>query len=113
MFNAIPKEVTRRLWQHQTDALVFAIDHLNRFDSTCLIRMPTGTGKTGVIGCLSRLSNSGTTLVLTPWANLREQMIFDLTTGFWQRIGAAPKTLEISSMFPSNAETLLKSKAPQ
>jgi superfamily II DNA or RNA helicase len=45
MFDAISKATKRKLWQHQADALDFAIDHLNNLDSFCLIRMPTGTGK--------------------------------------------------------------------
>lgn len=70
MFDVISKATKRKLCQHQADALGFAIDHLNNLDSPCLIRMPTGTGKTGIIACLTRLSNQDSSLVLTPWAHL-------------------------------------------
>ena len=79
MFDAIANTTKKKLWKHQREALDFAIDHLAKRDSPCLIRMPTGTGKTGIIACLTRLSNQGSSLVLTPWAHLRNQMVTDLT----------------------------------
>src|SRR5713101_6431456 len=109
MFDAIPQTTKSKLWKHQRAALDFAISHLNKYDSPCLIRMPTGTGKTGVIACLTRLSNQGSALVLTPWAHLRIQMITDLEKGFWEKIDVIPKKLDIVSMFPSTAKNILKS----
>lgn len=113
MFKAISDEAKRMLWKHQSDALDFAINHLNIYDSPCLIRMPTGTGKTGVIACLTMLSNHGSALVLTPWAHLRDQMIEDLKQGFWEKVNLKPQTIEVTSMVRSNAEELLKSNSPQ
>lgn len=113
MFDAISKGTRRKLWQHQADALHFAINHLNKFDSACLIRMPTGTGKTGVIACLTRLSNQDSSLVLTPWAHLRTQMVVDLEKDFWDKVGVTPKDLKVVSMFPSTAGGILKSGEPQ
>ena len=75
MFVALPKESRKKLLPHQDKAIAFAIAHLNQPTSTCLIRMPTGTGKTGVVACLTRLAHQQSSLVLTPWANLRRQMI--------------------------------------
>jgi superfamily II DNA or RNA helicase len=74
MFHSISNAIKSKLWTHQTRALDFAINHLRTLDSPCLIRMPTGTGKTGVIACLTRLSNDSSSLVLTPWAHLRNQI---------------------------------------
>lgn len=91
MFDEISSETKRRLWHHQSDALDFAVGHLNQYDSPCLIRMPTGTGKTGVIACLTRLSNGKSSLVLTPWVNLRTQMVRDLEKGFWEKVKIEPK----------------------
>src|SRR5262249_19449533 len=113
MFDAMSKETKCKLWQHQADALDFAIDHLNNLDSPCLIRMPTGTGKTGIIACLTRLSNQDSSLVLTPWAHLRNQMVADLEKGFWKKVDLTPKKLEVVSMFPSTAKEILKSSEPQ
>jgi len=113
MFEPMSQETKRKLWQHQADALDFVIGHLNTWESPCLIRMPTGTGKTGVIACLARLSNQSTTLVLTPWANLRNQMIADLERGFWKKVGLTPKMLEVVPMFPSTARETLQSTEPR
>jgi superfamily II DNA or RNA helicase len=113
MFDTIPRATGSKLWTHQRGALNFAIDHLNKFDSTCLIRMPTGTGKTGVIACLTRLSNKGSSLVLTPWANLRQQMIDDLNGDFWAKIGVAPAKREVVSMFPTTAKAIIAMPDPK
>lgn len=113
MFNKIPKSTLERLWEHQRKALSFAIEHLSKCDSPCLIRMPTGTGKTGVIGCLTRMSNQGSSLVLTPWAHLRQQMVSDLKMNFWRKIGVSPAPLIIQQMFPQTAKEILKLTEPQ
>jgi superfamily II DNA or RNA helicase len=107
MFQAIPTNDKSKLWKHQRDALDFAVEHLNSLDSPCLIRMPTGTGKTGIIGCLTRMSNQGSTLVLTPWAHLRKQMISDIEKTFWQDRGITPDAASVVSIFPSNAKDTL------
>jgi superfamily II DNA or RNA helicase len=113
MFNTLFTETKQKLWKHQANALDFAIDHLNKWDSPCLIRMPTGTGKTGVIACLTRFSNQGSSLVLTPWAHLRNQMVADLERNFWKKIDLIPKKLRVVSMFPSTAKEILEFKEPQ
>lgn len=108
MFDAIPEAIKAKLWEHQKDALAFAVKHLNKSESPCLIRMPTGTGKTGVIACLTRIANNGSSLVLTPWAHLRNQMLSDLEQAFWKKIGANPEATTVVSMFPSNAKSILE-----
>jgi superfamily II DNA or RNA helicase len=113
MFDAIDTATQRKLWPHQTKALDFAIDHLNQLNSPCLIRMPTGTGKTGVIACLTRLSNPGASLVLTPWAHLRDQMVADLVSAFWSKLQLRPPPRTIQPMLPSTAKDVLNSTAPQ
>ncbi|EEV1759719.1 DEAD/DEAH box helicase family protein [Escherichia coli] len=96
------------LWEHQRDALNFLIKRLNQpLAGTSVVRMPTGTGKTGVIAWLSMMSNEGITLVLTPWTNLRNQMIDDLTSKFWSKSGLPTPNLKVFSLLPSNVEKLL------
>lgn len=87
----------------------FAIKHLRKFDSPCLIRMPTGTGKTGVIASLTALSCQGVSLVVTPWANLRNQLIADLNERFWKKVGIEKTGPNAEQLLPSNAESLLAS----
>src|SRR3569833_1101730 len=113
MFSALSKETRAKRGPQQVSAVDFAIGHLNQSSSPCLIRMPTGTGKTGVIGCLTRLANAGTSLVLTPWANLRIQMIEALVTGFWKDVGLQPRGPIVIEMLPKDAERILKSSEPQ
>jgi superfamily II DNA or RNA helicase len=107
MFHALSKEVRKRLWPHQDQAIAFAVRHLNENQSTCLIRMPTGTGKTGVIACLTRLAHERSSLVLTPWANLRTQMIRALESGFWSEVGLKPGRPAVVEMLPSDAHSVL------
>jgi superfamily II DNA or RNA helicase len=53
-----------------------------------LARMPTGTGKTGVIAVTAYFGNhNGSTLILTPWKNLCRQMKDDLERDFWKNVG--------------------------
>jgi superfamily II DNA or RNA helicase len=58
-------------------------------DEAALIKMPTGTGKSGVIAALACASPGiKRTLVLTPRTSLVRQMAGDLTTRFWKKLGA-------------------------
>lgn len=113
MFDTTPEPIKTKLWEHQKKAIAFAIEHLNEFDSPCLIRMPTGTGKTGVIACLTCSANRNSSLVLTPWKHLRNQMVSDLEVGFWKKIGFTPEPTMVVSMFPSNAKRILERPARQ
>ncbi|MGE1528226.1 DEAD/DEAH box helicase [Pseudomonas sp. p99-361] len=106
MYRDLPNDL--RLWPHQKTALEFLTKRLNANTGPCLVRMPTGTGKTGVIACLSLLSASGRTLVLTPWANLRDQVIDALKCSFWKSIGRVPPQGKIVEMLPSTAKALIK-----
>lgn len=113
MFLGLSKEVRKKLWPHQDQAVAFAVKHLNENQETCLIRMPTGTGKSGVIACLTRLANERTSLVLTPWANLRTQMIQALSSGFWSEVGLKPVGPVVVEMLPSDAHAVISVGKPQ
>lgn len=107
-----PGNYPSRLWKHQRDALNFLIAHLNASPKLgpCLVRMPTGTGKTGVIAWLSMKSAPGVTLVLTPWTNLRDQMVESLERGFWTRAKIAAPGLGVRTLLPSNVKAVLDDK---
>jgi superfamily II DNA or RNA helicase len=113
MFSELSRATQRKLWPHQVDAINFAIDHLNKFSSACLIRMPTGTGKTGVIACLTKLSNAESSLILTPWAHLRKQMLADLESDFWTKVGVTPRPTKVVPLLPSTAKNVLGTREPQ
>lgn len=106
MYADLPEDLL--LWSHQKDALEFLIARLNGNAGPCLVRMPTGTGKTGVIACLSLLSASGRTLVLTPWSNLRDQMVGELKDGFWTSVGRVAPAAKIVEMLPSTAKAVIE-----
>jgi hypothetical protein len=82
------------LWLPQRRAIAFAHAYLSvrRHQSddvpqeAALIKMPTGTGKTGVIAALACSSPLvRRTLILTPRAGLVRQMTWDLSFRFWSR----------------------------
>ena len=102
--------LTNELWVHQRKALRFVIRHLKSSSAPCLVRMPTGTGKSGVIAYLSMKCTSGRTLVLTPWTNLRDQMIHDLTIRFWNKIGIPAPQSTVRELIPSNVKSILSDK---
>jgi hypothetical protein len=106
MYADVPEDL--RLWPHQKSALAFLTRHLNGSTDPCLVRMPTGTGKTGVIACLSLLSAEGRTLVLTPWSNLRDQMVDALKDGFWASVRRVAPAGKIVAMLPSTAEVVIR-----
>lgn len=113
MFKLLAPEIRRKLWPHHPGLLDFAIHHLNRYDTACLLRMPTGTGKTGIIACLTGISNEGRSLVLTPWANLRGQMAEELQSGFWRKTGIPSPKRGVVEMLPRNARNVLNSDSAQ
>lgn len=108
MFKSIPSRVRRKLWEHQRKAVDFTVGHLKMCSSPCLVRMPTGTGKTGVIACLTILSNTGCSLVLTPWRNLRDQMVDHLERKFWSDINVDVPKRNVKSILPSSTSDILK-----
>lgn len=112
MFSALPATARGKLWPHQFKAVDFAVHHLKSFETPCLVRMPTGTGKTGVIACLTKISNSGSSLVITPWKNLRDQMVSDLTTRFWDRVQIKPNSNAVLALLPSTTKKLLDRTDP-
>src|SRR6185437_5386063 len=86
------KSLNEVLWQHQKEAIEFALERLRKVNpKAALVRMPTGTGKTGVIAVVSLGGpQSGWSLVLTPWRNLCNQMVQDLSSRFWESRGLTP-----------------------
>jgi len=80
---------------------------------SALVRMPTGTGKSGVIAVSAQeLVLGADVLLLTPWDALVEQLADDVASRFWSRIGApVPSGKEVARIYPSTAETKLSGHA--
>lgn len=96
------------LWPHQRAAVDLVVEHLNKAGGPCLIRMPTGTGKTGVIATLAVLCTTGRALVITPWTNLRDQVIRSVQGGFWAQIAFTDPRPKVVELFPKTVEDVLK-----
>jgi len=113
----IPPTLAPKLWPHQIDGIRFALRYLREpFKAPVgLIRMPTGTGKTGIIAVLSiALPPTGWTLVLTPWSNLCDQMIKDLHAKFWKdRDWEPPQKPRVERLYPSLIDDFLGKKDEQ
>lgn len=97
------------LWPHQRDALNVVDRYLaargESGGSAALIRMPTGTGKSGVIAAATQLLvASGDSLVLSPWDALVDQLGRDIAERFWNRISVEPPLgRRTARLFPSTA----------
>lgn len=90
---------TTGLWAPQRKAVAFAhaylacqrrenIRHPGSLRESALVKMPTGTGKTGVIATLACCASGiRRIIVLTPRKALVEQMLKDLSWRFWKRFG--------------------------
>jgi superfamily II DNA or RNA helicase len=87
---------SRTLWDHQKQAIAFCAAYcrlgpLGASPEAGLIKMPTGTGKSGVVAVVSRcLSGIRKVLVLTPREGLVQQMLADIQRRFWHNMAVAP-----------------------
>ncbi|QAR45031.1 DEAD/DEAH box helicase [Kosakonia cowanii] len=95
------------LWDHQKKALQKALRHFKKNTTPFLIRLPTGTGKTGIIAAFSFEGVSGSVLIITPWAKLRNQMKTELEKGFWIKARFDKPKGNIFELFPKNISDLL------
>lgn len=81
------------LWKHQRDAVLTGEAYFASGSKRgCLIHMPTGTGKTGVMAVLATMrAASEPVLVVCPSAALVEQLMSEFRSRFWDTIGAGPE----------------------
>lgn len=103
------------LWDHQDAAVTTLTRYLRRADShpgAALITMPTGTGKSAVISSLLAgpqvAGKKKSALVVTPWRGLARQLMEDIDTRTWSRLGSTrPQDLP-EVRFVSNAKQFLR-----
>lgn len=101
------------LWNHQKDALKDIIDYIDAFDNkSFLVKMPTGTGKTGVFSTLSRIAFPDLNfLIITPSAALKFQILKEIQEKFWIKIGKPIDELQeqvILPLLPKDATEVLE-----
>jgi superfamily II DNA or RNA helicase len=113
------------LWPHQSEAVKRMQRYIAAFSRyardgveqrSALVRMPTGTGKSGIIAVLARcLADRPVVLVVVPWAALRAQLRDDINSRFWSKAGAdpGPWPKPVHEFFPSDATIHLQEAADQ
>jgi len=101
------------------DAKLFftKVNEINPSYFPTLTRMPTGSGKTGIIAISTYFGNqNGSTLILTPWKNLCDQLQNDLDADFWNTNivlsseDYSKYIFKTDRMFPSKVEKYLEKK---
>ncbi|MBK8403466.1 MAG: DEAD/DEAH box helicase family protein [Saprospiraceae bacterium] len=108
------KEVnTLKIWDHQKDALNQIFEYIGKYkDKSFLVKMPTGTGKTGVFATLTRIAiPENNYIIVTPSTALKYQIIEELKTKFWGKISYDESKLEdqyIGSLMPSQFKEIDK-----
>jgi superfamily II DNA or RNA helicase len=84
----------KRLWVHQRKAIKFLEKYLRHPEANkhaALVRMPTGTGKTGIMAVLANyLAPGANVLIVVPSSYLTFQLSEAIQTDFWCRIEAQP-----------------------
>ena len=66
---------------------------LSKSKKNCLIKLPTGTGKTGVMAVISN-QFAGNVLIIVPNATLPKQTSKEISEEFWYNIGYNPSTIK-------------------
>lgn len=130
-----PSGRRKQLWEHQRTAVetvaayLVADPHLLQrpaLREAALLKLPTGTGKSGVVAVLARcLPDVKRTLVLTPRKSLVAQMKDDVRFRFWKHLqypvtdgttfvadaatfGRALEHVYVETLLPSNADNILE-----
>ena len=109
--NSIGGSIATKLWPHQREAIKTIEQYLGAGAvGSALIRMPTGTGKTGIITIVSQYTQAGSVLVVVPWVVLRKQISREIRNDFWRRIGRPPRELQkkVVQFTPSSIESVLE-----
>lgn len=109
------------LWHHQREAVEVVRNYIRYFPnyhepSSALVRMPTGTGKSGIIAVLARcFSDTPTVLLVSPWTALRDQLARDVGFRFWKKIDYEPTQWQkaVQEFVPSTASECLDDAAHQ
>lgn len=88
-------QIENRLWKPQREAISLIRDYMKKpasADWAALVRMPTGTGKTGIMAVAANLLPSvRITLIVSPSEYLTRQISLHVTSKFWETIDAEPK----------------------
>ncbi|MDV3460182.1 hypothetical protein CMU57_06290 [Elizabethkingia anophelis] len=97
---------TLNIWDHQRQAVTKISEYIQvSKDKSYLVKMPTGTGKTGVFATLTRIAHPEKNyLIVTPSTSLKFQIIEELKDRFWSKI-----QLDVTRLKDQRIESLLPS----
>lgn len=85
-------EIDQHLWdvlrEGQKSSITTALSFLRKAEETksCLLSMPTGAGKTGVITVISHFSSQRRVLVVSHRRAVREQLFDEINNNFFQKV---------------------------
>ncbi len=88
------KQIDSTLWKSlracQQDGIKTALSYINsnNFKRSCLISLPTGAGKSGIICVLSHVVEKKSILVLCNRRSVCDQLISELSGGFFSKINS-------------------------
>jgi superfamily II DNA or RNA helicase len=88
--------ILERLWPHQKEAVANGRKYIKASPpSSALVRMPTGTGKTGVMAVLAQYyKDTPIVLIVAPWKHLVKQIAAETSVDFWKKLGIEPPRLK-------------------
>ncbi len=99
------------LWPHQIEAVNKIRKYIkSNSKGSALIRMPTGTGKSGIIAVVTQcFKDTPNSLVVVPGKYLKKQLEEDIKEKFWKTIGISPENFpkrEVKSFLPSTIKEI-------
>ena len=88
--------IRKALFDHQKTAINVVKKYLKSdVDGACLINMPTGSGKTGIIAMVSHFTEEGNVLVLAPRIAIKNQLLKEIGGNFFEKIGKKPSAKRV------------------
>ncbi|KOP79894.1 hypothetical protein AMS60_16225 [Bacillus sp. FJAT-21945] len=104
-------KISSKLRPYQIKAIETSLSYIkSSSDKQALIKMPTGTGKTFVIGVLSLLiKGCNNVLIVSPSSAIREQLYKEIKNNLWKKIDIDIEIKKsIERLFPKNVLELLE-----
>lgn len=87
-------EISKYVKDYQNEAIKVIKKYLNSNSKKhCLVKLPTGTGKTGIIAIAANL-NVDNVLIIVPNATLPKQTMEEIENKFWKNINFETKSLK-------------------
>lgn len=93
MYNGTPQEINSKLRSCQIESIDVAAKYFrSRSNGSCLLSLPTGAGKSGVICCLSQFSNYKNILIVTYRRAICDQLYKQIKGDFFTKITSEEKS---------------------